>query len=95
MTASRMLRFRRLRACRCAGVPGTPNSRSKTTRGLVSIGSGVVGEDHEMVFMYEQLNPVSHAPTYEVKSSVANSSEGKTVSWPICLAMTWSIDTPR
>ena len=49
-----------LRSCasapaRCAGVPGPPNSRSNTTRGLISIGSGVVGVLHEMVFVYAQL----------------------------------------
>ena len=32
-------------------VPAWPNSRSNTTRGLISIGSGVVGELHEIVFM--------------------------------------------
>ena len=46
-----MLRFRCMRAARCAGVPGRPNSRSNTTRGLISIGSGVVGVLHESVFM--------------------------------------------
>jgi len=32
-------------------VPGRPNSRSKTTRGLVSIGSGIVGVFHDIEFM--------------------------------------------
>ena len=36
---------------RCAGVPPSPNSRSNTTRGLFSVGSGVVGELHDSVFM--------------------------------------------
>jgi hypothetical protein len=35
-------------------VPGRPNNRSKTTRGLISIGTGVVADDHEIVFMYWQ-----------------------------------------
>ena len=35
--------------------PARPNSRSNTTRGLISIGSGVVGDAHEIVFMYAQL----------------------------------------
>ena len=38
-------------ASRSAGVPGRPNIRSKTTRGLISIGSGVVGVFHDIVFM--------------------------------------------
>ena len=38
-------------ATRSASEPGRPNIRSNTTRGLVSIGSGVVGDFHEMVFM--------------------------------------------
>ena len=44
-----------MRAARWAGVPGRPNRRSNTTRGLISIGSGVVGELHEIVFVYAQL----------------------------------------
>ena len=39
------------RAVRCAAVPGRPNSRSNTTRGLISIGTGDVSDAHEMVFM--------------------------------------------
>ncbi len=35
--------------------PPRPNSRSKTTRGLFSIGSGMVGVRHTNVFMYTQL----------------------------------------
>ena len=34
-----------------ADVPPSPNSRSNTTRGLFSVGFGVVGELHESVFM--------------------------------------------
>ena len=44
-----------MRATRSASEPGLPNIRSNTTRGFVSIGSGVVGDFHEMVFMYAQL----------------------------------------
>ncbi len=36
-------------------VPPSPNSRSNTTRGLFSVGSGVVGVRQESVFMYAQL----------------------------------------
>ena len=38
-------------ARRSSSEPGRPNIRSNTTRGLISIGSGVVGDFHEMVFM--------------------------------------------
>ena len=46
-----MLRFCRMRVTRSSGEPGRPNMRSNTTRGLVSIGIGCVGDFHEMVFM--------------------------------------------
>ncbi len=46
-----MLRSVCMRAMRWAAVPARPNMRSKTTRGLISIGSGVVGVRHEIVFM--------------------------------------------
>jgi hypothetical protein len=46
-----MLRLARIRATRSAVEPGLPNMRSNTTRGLISMGSGVVGVFHEMVFM--------------------------------------------
>ena len=83
-----------MRARRSAGVPGRPNIRSKTTRGLISMGSGVVGELHEIVFVYAQLNPLVHAPMYPVKSVVASSSDGNGVSCPICAATIWSIVVP-
>ena len=52
-TESRMLRFLRRRAARAAGsvVSASPNSRSKTARGLFSTGSGAVGVRHESVLM--------------------------------------------
>jgi len=31
--------------------PPSPNRRSNAVRGLISIGSGVVGDAHEMVFI--------------------------------------------
>ena len=43
VTESRMLRFFRSCGAPLRAVPPSPNSRSNTTRGLVSIGSGVVG----------------------------------------------------
>jgi hypothetical protein len=51
VTESRMLASCLARATRCSWVPGRPNSRSNTTRGLISIGTGVVSDDQEMVFM--------------------------------------------
>ena len=39
------------RAARSAALPPAPNIRSNTLRGLISIGSGVVGVRHESVFM--------------------------------------------
>ena len=60
--------------------------RPNTTRGLISIGSGVVGELQDTVFRYAQLKPGEQAPTYPVKSSVATSSDGNGVPWPICFA---------
>ena len=48
-----MLRSARSRAARTRAsvVPPSPNSRSNTTRGLFSIGSGVVGLRHAIVFV--------------------------------------------
>ena len=51
-----------MRARRCGAVPARPNIRSNTTRGLISIGSGVVGFAHDSVFMYAQAYCVSHPP---------------------------------
>ena len=42
VTQSRMLPFFRSSALRSAAVPPSPNSRSNTTRGFASVGSGVV-----------------------------------------------------
>ena len=46
-----MLRFCRMRSSRSSAEPGRPNMRSNTTRGLVSIGIGAVGDFQEMVLM--------------------------------------------
>ena len=43
-------RSRAARRAARSGVPPSPNSRSNTTRGSASVGSGVVGEDHERLF---------------------------------------------
>ena len=55
VTQSRMLRSRRRSTSRSAAVPPSPNRRSNTTRGLFSIGSGVVGVRQEIVYRYWQL----------------------------------------
>ena len=46
-----MLRSSCRRAARSSAVPPSPNMRSKTSCGFSSIGSGVVGVDHEMLFV--------------------------------------------
>jgi hypothetical protein len=46
-----MLRFCCIRARAPRVEPGRPNMRSKTTRGLISSGSGCVGDFHDIVFM--------------------------------------------
>ena len=63
----------------------SPNSFSKTRRGLFSIGSGEDGDCHEMELRYAQLNDASHAST---ASSMVSSSEGSGVSCPMCCAAT-------
>ena len=62
MTRSRRLRRFFMRSTRSSFVPPSPNSRSNTTLGLFSTGSGVVGDCHDTVFMYAQLYPASHWP---------------------------------
>ena len=53
VTASSRLRFCSMRASRAAGSvpPVSPSSRSKTVRGLVSMGSGVVALRQQMVLV--------------------------------------------
>ena len=72
-----MLRSSLIRASLTAGsvLPLSPNSRSKTTRGLFSIGSGVVGVRHEIVLVYAQLKPASHEPAKSRPSSASSSDE--------------------
>jgi hypothetical protein len=48
-TSSRLARLRNA-ARRAAGLPPSPNRRSKTTRGCASDGSGVVGDDQDRQF---------------------------------------------
>ena len=51
-----MLRSSAMRVRRTTGsvLPLSPNSRSKTTRGSFSMGSGVVGLRQEIVLVYAQ-----------------------------------------
>src|SRR4030095_11476605 len=72
-----MLRCCWMRPSRSSGVEPSPNMRSKTTRGLISIGIGAVGVLHEIVFMYVQLKPTSHEPTQPLYSSTASSRAGR------------------
>ncbi len=44
-----MLFFVRTAASRCAAGPPSPNSCSNTRRGLLCVGSGVVGDAHASV----------------------------------------------
>ena len=46
-----MLRCVSMRAALSSAVAPSPNIRSNTTRGLISIGIGEVGVRHEIVFM--------------------------------------------
>jgi len=54
MESSRLRSSRRL-ISRWARVPALPNIRSNSTRGLISIGSGVAASAHDSVFEYAQL----------------------------------------
>ena len=54
ITESSKLRLNCFRACRSALLLPSPKSFSKTTCGLFSMGSGVVGVFQEMVFEYAQ-----------------------------------------
>jgi hypothetical protein len=46
-----MLVLRRRLMARSAALVPSPNRRSKAVRGLISVGSGVVGEVQEMLFV--------------------------------------------
>jgi hypothetical protein len=45
-----MLAFAAQLGAALPGDPPSPNSRSNTTRGSASVGSGVVADDHERLF---------------------------------------------
>ena len=85
MTESSRLRDSCRRARRSASELPSPNSFSKTSRGLFCIGSGSVGDFHEIELRYAQLNAASQAST---ASSIDSSSDGSGVSWPMCFAAT-------
>ena len=82
---SRMLPLLRSSARRRSRLPPSPNRRSKTTRGSASVGSGVVGDDHDRLFWYAHAKPLSQLPTWAIRS-VPSSSDGSGVSLPICFA---------
>src|SRR5262245_19129733 len=95
-----MLRFSCIRASRSSGVEPDPNSRSKTTCGLSSIGSGLVRWTstggvsrpiHEIEFVYEQLYPSPQLLELEFGSSTASCSDGSSVSRPMVAAIVWSM----
>jgi hypothetical protein len=85
MTESSRLRVSSRRARRSASLLPSPNSFSNTSRGLFCIGSGWVGDFHEIELRYAQLNVASHAST---ASSIESSSDGSGVSCPMCCAAT-------
>src|SRR5688572_16396208 len=83
---SRMLLLVRAAASCCEAGPPSPNSCSKTSLGLLWVGSGVVGDAHASVVPYAQLYPVSQPPVTEL-GRIASSSEGNGVSFLNCDAM--------
>ena len=87
LTESRMLLSACIRASRAprSVLPLSPNIRSNSARGSFSIGSGVFGPRHEMVFVYAQLKPMSQDPARS-RPSMAISSDASWVSCPSCLA---------
>jgi hypothetical protein len=78
-----MLLVFRILARRSAAVVACPNSRSNTIRGCGSIGSGVVGDFHEIVFEKKQS---SESQPICVGRSRLISSEGSRVPFPIAAA---------
>src|SRR5688572_8334779 len=79
-TTSRTLRLSFRRAARSSAEPPVPNSCSNAIRGLYVIGSGVVGEDQLIVFMYTQLYIQPQEPVMS-SFSVQSWIDGIGVSW--------------
>ena len=90
-----MLRCSSMRLSRISAsvLPLSPNNRSNSARGLFSIGSGVVGVRHAIVFEYAQAKPTSQDPETS-RLSRPTSSDASCVCLPRSLAMCWSIETP-
>src|SRR5262245_7292645 len=96
-----MLRLCFIRSARNSGVDPLPKSRSNTTCGFSSIGSGLVrgtfssggvgSSIQEIELVYEQLYPSPQLLELELGSSTASCSDGSSVSCPILRAMIWSI----
>ena len=75
---------------RCSVEPVSPNIRSKVTRGLMPIGSGLKSSRHESALKKVQGKP-SQAPTAVPMSSVPTSIERSGVSSATMSAMYWSV----
>ena len=75
---------------RCSVEPVSPNIRSKVTRGLMPIGSGLKSSRQERALKNVQGNP-SQAPTAVPMSSVPTSIERSGVSPATTSAMYWSV----
>ena len=67
------------RAVRCSAEPVSPNMRSKVTRGLMPIGSGLKSSRHDRALKKVQGKP-SQAPAAVPMSSVPTSIERSGVS---------------
>jgi hypothetical protein len=63
----------------------SPKSRSKITRGLFCVGSGVFWLFQLIVFVYGHANPVSHAPVVSL-DSIPSSSDATCVCLPVSCA---------
>ena len=90
-----MLRCAARRARRAAGsvLSLSPKSRSKTARGLCSIGSGVDPLAQAIVYENAQLKPpLSHEPA-KLAPSRPSSSEATGVWRPSSRAAIWSMET--
>ena len=83
-----------IRARRWARVPARPNIRSKVTRGLISIGSGVVGvRPRQRVHVGAGVLRVAAADVAgEVLGRQLDRRKHRVL--PICFAITWSIVMP-
>ena len=82
-----MLRFSRIMARRALALLPSPNNFSKITRGLFSLGSGVVSFIHAKSVDVEAAVAVL-ALADQSSRSMQSSSDGSTVSFPSTSAAT-------